>query len=44
VQLFSISWPLWAAAVVVVVVVVVVVEDQQRGGQFLVPLNSLQSN
>jgi hypothetical protein len=41
VQLFSISWPLWAAAVVVVVVVV---EDQQRGGQFLVPLNSLQSN
>jgi hypothetical protein len=39
VQLFSISWPLWAAAVVVVVV-----EDQQRGGQFLVPLNSLQSN
>jgi hypothetical protein len=39
VQLFSISWPLWAAAVVVVVV-----EDQQLGGQFLVPLNSLQSN
>jgi hypothetical protein len=39
VQLFSISWPLWAAAAVVVVV-----EDQQRGGQFLVPLNSLQSN